>query len=161
MYTMYFDGSNKGDKFGCGACIIYKNQQKVFSKAVTLVDQPMSCNVAEYAGLILGLEWFIEENQTDKPITVFGDSNMVINQMFGRWKIKKGLYEEKAARAKSLKKQFNDIHGYWIPREENDEADRLSKKYPAGNIDRGDLKSKYSNHFKAYEAHQQRMKELL
>ena len=156
MYTLYFDGSNKGDRFGCGAAVIYKGKNKEYSKAITLVDQPMSCNVAEYQGLITGLQWLLQNKKENEQIFVFGDSKMVINQMFGYWRIKNGLYKEKGLQCQDLLTQFSDIHGYWIPREQNDEADCLSKKYPASNIDKGDMTTKHTKHYEAFEEHNQR-----
>ena len=158
MYILYFDGSNKGDCYGCGAAIIYEGQKKIFSKAITLVDQPMSCNVAEYQGLITGLEWFLQNKKEKEEIFVFGDSKMVINQMFSHWRIKNGLYRDKALQAKKLASRFSSLEGQWIPREENVEADKLSKKYPKKNQQHGEQKT---THSQAYEEHQQRLSYLL
>lgn len=152
MYKLYFDGSMKGDTLGCGAVVIYKGDKRIYQRAVTLLDRPMSCNVAEYNGLILGLEYLIEEGLTQETITVFGDSQLVIKQMFGHWKIKKGLYKSDALMTLHLLKQFSTIHGYWIPREQNEEADKMSKKYPK-NYTKMSQEATYA-HQKAYEEHQ-------
>lgn len=57
----------------------------------------MSNNVAECAGLIAVVyrAW-----SRGFEILVKGDSRLVINQMFGTWKIKEGLYIELAHRAR-------------------------------------------------------------
>ena len=52
----------------------------------------MSSNVAEYAALILALKYLKKHGYFDKSILVRGDSKLVIKQMSGKWKIKKGLW---------------------------------------------------------------------
>ena len=141
----------KGEQLGCGAVVIYKKDKLIYQRAVTLLDRPMSCNVAEYNGLILGLEYLLSENLRDEPITVFGDSKLVIKQMFGHWRIKNGLYKPDALLAHSLVKKFTNTYGYWIPREQNGEADKLSKSYPKSNNKKG--VSQLDIHQKAYEEH--------
>lgn len=62
-----------------------------------------------------------------------GDSKLVICQMFiacgyrRKWQMKKGYYLPIALKCKELIKQFPNITGEWIPREENNLADELSK----------------------------------
>lgn len=87
-----------------------------------------SNNVAEYSGFVRGLEFLIENKLTKYEIHVRGDSNLVIQQMFGTWRIKKGLYVPFAHKAKKLLKKFKNIYGEWIPREENGICDCLSKQ---------------------------------
>lgn len=58
---------------------------------------------------------------------VYGDSNLVIQQMFGNWQIKEGIYAPFAQRAKILRKEFSHMGWQWIPRRENAIADELSK----------------------------------
>ena len=38
------------------------------------------------------LEWFAERDLFNAEMRILGDSNLVIQQMFGSWRIKKGLY---------------------------------------------------------------------
>ena len=87
----------------------------------------MSNNVAEYAALIALLEWFIEQELCNQEIMVKGDSMLVINQMFGTWKIKNGLYAPLAKKARDLLSRFTKIQGEWIARDRNEVADGLSK----------------------------------
>ncbi len=64
----------------------------------------------------------------DAEIRIFGDSKLVINQTFGTWKIKGGLYTPLAYRARELLEPFTNIRGEWIPRDLNGIADKLSKE---------------------------------
>ena len=47
----------------------------------------MSNNVAEYAGVLHALKCL--SSCPPGRVTIYGDSNLVINQLNGRWRIKK------------------------------------------------------------------------
>src|SRR2546426_11967640 len=51
----------------------------------------MSNNVAEYAALCETLEFLLKEERENSPIEVRCDSTLVVNQMSGKWKLRKGL----------------------------------------------------------------------
>lgn len=88
----------------------------------------MSSNVAEYAALCEALEFLLKEGRESSAIEVRSDSQLVTNQMGGDWKFHKGLYAEKYREAKRLSAQFACLRFKWVPREENEEADRLSRE---------------------------------
>jgi ribonuclease HI len=130
----YFDGAcdpNPGGTAAYGAVILHRHQR--IWKCSELYYPPAghekatSNNIAEYCGLIAVLEWLTENEHYDAKIRIFGDSNLVINQIFGSWRIKRGLYVPLAHWAKALVRPFTDIEGRWISRSENTIADRLSK----------------------------------
>ena len=79
-------------------------------------------NVAEYRGLIAGLE-LAREHEPDAAVEVRMDSKLVIEQMAGRWKIKHADMVPLAARARELAPP--DVRWTWIPRVENSAADAL------------------------------------
>jgi len=133
MIEIYFDGScipvNPGGIAGFGA-VIYKDGIR-YANIEGIVEAPEGLqttnNLAEYAGFTEGLVFCLNRGWQDEPMMVHGDSNLVIQQMFGTWKIKKGVYTDWAHRAKELLYEFTKINGEWIPREKNKEADFLSK----------------------------------
>ncbi len=102
----------------------------IFTDSAIVGSGPgMSNNVAEYSGLIAFLEWYIEHADNSKA-TVHSDSSLLINQMTGYWRARRGLYLSYYKRAWEIIRQNNlrDRIGYrWIPREQNQEADKLSK----------------------------------
>ncbi len=89
----------------------------------------MTNNVAEYQGLLAAFH-DLGEIEPGGEVIIRGDSKLVINQMSGRWKAKRGLYKPFYTQAKkslsALQKKFK-IRFEWIPREENEAADELSK----------------------------------
>ena len=99
-----------------------------------------SNNVAEYSGLIAGLEGVLRL-APDADVEVRMDSKLVVEQMAGRWQIKHEDMRRLAAQARALVRQIADAGGRvrytWIPRADNAAADALSNKGMDGeHIDR-------------------------
>ena len=88
-----------------------------------------SNNVAEYSGLIAGLE-AAHAIDPGARIEVRMDSKLVIEQMAGRWKIKHEDMRRLALQARDIAADITDAGGSirwtWIPREQNKAADALS-----------------------------------
>jgi len=89
---------------------------------------PMSNSVAEYAALCEALEFLLKGKLEYSVIEVRSDSTLVVNQMSGNWKFRKGLYHEKYLEAARLCARFAKLRFRWIPREENEEADQLTRE---------------------------------
>jgi len=79
-------------------------------------------NVAEYRGLIAGLE-LAAEQAPGAEIEVRMDSELVVQQMAGNWRIKHPSMKPLAAEASRLAPAGTTFT--WVPREENAHADRL------------------------------------
>ena len=82
-------------------------------------------NVAEYRGLIAGLE-LAAEHAPDADIEVRMDSKLVVEQMAGNWKIKHPSMKPLAAEANRLAPPGTTYT--WVPRAENAHADRLANE---------------------------------
>jgi ribonuclease H / adenosylcobalamin/alpha-ribazole phosphatase len=80
-------------------------------------------NVAEYRGLIAGLE-AAHEIDPNAFIEVRLDSKLVVEQMSGKWKIRHPEMRELALQAKKIH-AHELLEFIWIPRESNTHADRL------------------------------------
>ncbi|MFC0622947.1 bifunctional RNase H/acid phosphatase [Kribbella deserti] len=80
-------------------------------------------NVAEYSGLIAGLE-LAREYAPDASIEVRMDSKLVVEQMAGRWKVKHPDMKPLAAKAQSLAPLGTEWT--WVPRAQNSAADALA-----------------------------------
>lgn len=139
MITASFDGScvpiNPGGTAACGWIIsgLPTAGGGVSGRKIIGSGEEMSCNVAEYSGVIEILLFLDQNNLHNEEIEICGDSSLVINQMSGVWKIKLSsnkLYAKYALVALSLVKKFKKIKWKWIPREQNKQADALSKFSP-------------------------------
>jgi probable phosphoglycerate mutase len=82
-------------------------------------------NRAEYRGLIAGLEAARDHGISE--LAVRSDSQLLVRQMSGEYKVKdKGLRLLKAE-ASALAEKFDKIRYEYVPRERNDRADTLAK----------------------------------
>ena len=82
-------------------------------------------NVAEYRGLIAGLE-LAAEHAPEAEIEVRMDSKLVVEQMAGNWKIKHPSMKPLAIEANRLAPTGTTYT--WVPRAENAHADRLANE---------------------------------
>jgi probable phosphoglycerate mutase len=85
-----------------------------------------SINVAEYRGLIAGLEAAIELGATEVDVQM--DSLLVVNQMSGIWKVKHEAMKPLASQAAALVRQLDRVTFRHIPRAQNSHADRLANE---------------------------------
>lgn len=130
MIEAWFDGAvepmNPGGHGGFGI-VVKRDGAIIHSESVYLGRWPsLSNNCAEYAGCIGVLRYFIR--QDIKRAVVYGDANLIVNQINGRWKVKSGAYVPYFHEAFALKAQLPEVAIAWIPREQNSEADELSKR---------------------------------
>lgn len=111
--------------------IVIKDGNEVIHTDYGLACEPYTDlatnNTAEYTALIEVLKALLDASITTAE--VYGDSKLVVNLFNGDWKAHMDHIKEMDRVAKGLKKQFRQVRAYWIPREENTEADDMSKKY--------------------------------
>ncbi|HEU4426533.1 MAG TPA: bifunctional RNase H/acid phosphatase [Pilimelia sp.] len=81
-------------------------------------------NVAEYLGLVAGLEAAAELGAAEVEMRM--DSKLVIEQMSGRWQIKHPGLRPLAAQAAALIRKFDRVNLEWVPRARNAHADALA-----------------------------------
>jgi ribonuclease HI len=129
---VYYDGAcepkNPGGHASCG--VVIKQGRKVLFEESRYIGFGPQCsnNVAEYSGMIAGMEYLITNRMNDLRVIFHGDSMLSVRQMMGEWRVKGGLYLPYFTKAKELAGHFKNITFVWIPRERNSEADILSKK---------------------------------
>jgi probable phosphoglycerate mutase len=128
--TVEADGGSRGNPgvAGYGALV----RDTVTGALLAERAEPLgkqSNNVAEYRGLIAGLEAALAIDPTAE-VQVRLDSKLVVEQMSGRWKIKHEDMRRLAQQANELVSGFTSVGGSvrfsWIPREDNKDADALS-----------------------------------
>ncbi len=139
-YEAWFDGGcyprNPGGYASYGA-LISKDDQIIWQGSGLVIPvTDTSNNLAEYAGYIAVLTELEKQGLRAQPVTIYGDSQLVIKQMKGEWKIKDGSYVDLALKAKCLTKSFPNVRLEWIPRDQNHQADSLATKalYQNGSI---------------------------
>jgi ribonuclease HI len=80
-------------------------------------------NVAEYSALLAGLEAALERGITD--LEVVSDSELVVKQMRGEYKVKNEALRELSLQASRLARQLGKVAYTAVKREHNELADRL------------------------------------
>ncbi len=122
--TVEADGGSRGNPgpAAFGAVLKDADTGEVIAEASESIGTATN-NVAEYRGLIAGLELLRRHAPDVAEIEVRMDSKLVIEQMAGRWRIKHPGLKPLAIQANSLAPE--GVTWTWIPRELNREADRL------------------------------------
>jgi ribonuclease HI len=136
MVTVHFDGScfpvNPGGRCGGGAVIRDLATGEKYEISDEYIPEPgwtTSNNAGEHYGLLIALQFLLVLRKNKEQIEVFGDSQMIINQASRYWRIKPtSIYYPVGALVLNALQAFPDIRFHWIPREENEEADFLSKR---------------------------------
>lgn len=86
----------------------------------------MTNNRAEYLALIAGLRQAVELAPAELEVCL--DSELVVNQMNGRYKIRKADLMPLAKEARNLLNQFSKATVRHVPREQNSAADALANR---------------------------------
>ena len=123
-HSLYFDGCSKGNpgQAGIGA-VLYEGDTEIWAAARYIGDKRTN-NEAEYRALIMGLEEASERRIEE--LTVFGDSQLVINQVNGVYKVKADKLFDLYDRVQMLQKCFHFVEFHHVYREQNTRADQLS-----------------------------------
>jgi ribonuclease HI len=125
MNIGYFDGAcnpNPGE-VGLGTSIINGTNEEI-DWAFSYREHGTN-NQSEYLSVILLLKRAIYLGITD--MTCRGDSNLVINQINGKFRCNSQLLSPLLDKVRSLTRHFNNIQFEWVRRNENKRADELSK----------------------------------
>ncbi|CAN5867772.1 bifunctional RNase H/acid phosphatase [soil metagenome] len=139
------DGGSRGNPgvAGYGAMVRDGDTGELLAERAAPLGKA-SNNVAEYSGLIAGLQAVLDLGMAQgAAVEVRMDSKLVVEQMAGRWKIKHEDMRRLALQARDVVRQVQAAGGRvtytWVPREANTRADLLSNKGMDGQQVRRDL----------------------
>jgi len=123
-YKMFFDGCSKGNPGPGGAgAVIYKGVEEISTTSL-YVGEKITNNHAEYMGLISGLEMAV--GLGIDVLQINGDSQLVIKQMRGEYKVNHPNLIAYYKVAKELANRITTIEYRDIPRKDNSRADHLA-----------------------------------
>jgi probable phosphoglycerate mutase len=121
------DGGSRGNPgIAAGGAVVIDPQTSAVLTEIGVYVGIASNNVAEYSGMIAGLEAAFERD-AEASIVVRMDSKLVVEQMSGRWKIKHPDMKVLADRARSLV-GARQVTFEWVPRLENGRADAAANE---------------------------------
>lgn len=122
MFTLNTDGGARGNP-GPGAIgVVLKKDGEIIDQEGKYLGTSTN-NEAEYKALILGLEKARSQNITE--LACFLDSELVVKQLNGEYKIKNDRLKVFFDKLTDLKMNFKKITFNYIPRTQNKEADKL------------------------------------
>ena len=119
------DGGSRGNPgpAGYGAVVREAGTGEVLVERAASIGVTTN-NVAEYSGLIAGLEAAAQLGAVEVEARM--DSKLVVEQMSGRWQIKHPGLRPLAAKVADLVRRFDTVRFVWVPRERNRHADALA-----------------------------------
>jgi len=127
--VIYTDGGSRGNPgpsaFGI---LIFDDQKNILKKYSQYIGEATN-NEAEYQALIFALKktkaLFGKEQIKKTPVEIMSDSELLVKQMKGEYKILNPRIQPLFLKAWNLKIDFGKLRFFLIPREKNREADRL------------------------------------
>ncbi|KAH9327817.1 hypothetical protein KI387_043751 [Taxus chinensis] len=122
VWQLFFDGSRSRQGAGGGAVLVSPQGVKYYSDF--RFQFACSNNTAEYEALVQGMHWAIKKKI--KNLQVFGDSELIVNQVKGQHAAKNDLLRCYKNRVCDLMEDFEGFGIKAIPRKENQATDRLA-----------------------------------
>ena len=105
--------------------MIYDGRRKL-AEGSGLAGHGVTSNFAEYTALAEALTR-LKALGVEGDAIVRSDSKLLVGHLSQGWKVKGGMYLEKLREVRELLKEFGSIRFEWVPREQNQEADLLTR----------------------------------
>jgi ribonuclease HI len=128
-FFIHADGGSRGNPGPAGAGALIRDE---LGQAVASVSQFLGVrtnNYAEYEAVILGFETLaklLKGKVSGVEVVVKMDSELVVKQMKGIYKVRHPILKEQCARLKKVIEPFGTVSFTNVPREENSDADALA-----------------------------------
>lgn len=126
QWELYVDGASRGNPGPSGAGIHLLFQKKTVLKKGFFIGEHTN-NEAEYMALFIGVYLLKSHKKDSESVRIVSDSQLLIRQMQGVYKIKK---EELKVLQEAIKKELEGIHCVFqhVERENNTVADSMANK---------------------------------
>ena len=131
-FTIHADGGSRGNPGPSGAGAMIRD---ALGNSVASVSQFLGVrtnNFAEYEAVILAFETVAklvpQKTLAATEVAVKMDSELVVKQMKGLYKVKHPVLKEQYARLASLAADFGTVTFTHVPRAENSDADALANE---------------------------------
>ena len=120
---LYTDGGARGNPGPAAYGYVLEAEDGTVLAAEGRAIGPATNNVAEYSGLIAGLEKAIELAVPE--LEVRSDSELMVKQMRGEYRVKNEALRGLSLEAARLGRQLERVEYHHVMREHNELADRL------------------------------------
>ena len=119
-----FDGAIGTGNRASGLGVVVRDEAGRVRQVWSKRSRPATCNEAEYAALIYALELLYRD--PPREVHFFSDSEIVVNQMRGRFAVRSPALKRLHRRACALLRAFPHVTFTHIPRQWNCLADALA-----------------------------------
>ena len=123
---LHTDGGARGNPGPAGIGVVLKDESGDVIGDIAEGIGTATNNVAEYKALIAGLQLAHEKGITE--LDVYMDSELVVSQIKGDWKIKNDALRRLAVEARRLIDRFEKWELQHVRREHNADADKLANQ---------------------------------
>jgi ribonuclease HI len=123
--VIFTDGGARGNPGPAGAGVVIVENGRTIAAFGKYLGDKLTNNWAEYEALILAIQDAKRLDLTDRHIELRMDSELIVKQMQGLYKVKDAKMKLQHAKVRELLLEFQHVHFKHIPRAENSEADRL------------------------------------
>jgi ribonuclease HI len=121
--TLYTDGGARGNPGPAAAAFVLEAEDGTVLDARGETIGVATNNVAEYRALLAGLERAVEAGVDE--LEVVSDSELLVKQMRGEYKVKNAALRELSLQAARLGREIGKVTYRAVRREHNELADRL------------------------------------
>lgn len=129
--TIYCDGGARGNPGPAGIGFIAFVGTKEIKRFEKFIGRSTNNN-AEYQAVLAALNWVMEyvsgDSVKDVNVNFYLDSELVVRQLTGVYKIKQDNLIHLAGQVKSLERKMGEVVYIHVPREKNKIADSLVNK---------------------------------
>jgi len=122
-YTLNTDGGSRGNPGPSAIGGVIKNGEGKIVCQFSEFTGESTNNVAEYSAIIKGLKLALENDI--KNLSCFLDSELVVKQIKGIYRVKDANLQILHSKVKNLVKDFDFVNFTHVRREQNSEADKL------------------------------------
>jgi ribonuclease HI len=124
--TIHTDGACSGNPGPAGAgYVICDAAGATLAEGAVPIGQGTN-NIAEYQGVISSLEKAHELGL--RHVVVRSDSELMCKQMWGKYRVKNPVLMKMHVRVRELMREFDQVTFVHVPREHNEDADRLARQ---------------------------------
>ena len=125
-YTVNIDGGSRGNPGPAAYGVVIRDPRgEVVARLKKYIGR-MTNNVAEYYGLIAALDY--AQSLGIRALRIESDSELLVNQMRGRYKVKSADLKPLFERAQKMSRSFESFRIEHVYRERNAEADKLANE---------------------------------
>jgi ribonuclease HI len=125
-YTANIDGGSRGNPGPASYGAVIRNPRGETVARLKKYIGRMTNNVAEYYGLIAALDY--AQAHGIRALRIESDSELLVNQMRGRYKVKSADLQPLFERAKKMSQALELFRIEHVYREQNAEADKLANE---------------------------------